>query len=46
MSRRLENRIRLDYKQVSSFGNISDDEDINRAWDNIKENMKPHLKSV
>ena len=26
------------------LGNISDDEDINRAWEIIKENIKPQVK--
>ena len=29
-----------------ALGNISDDGDINRAWENIKENIKPQLKRV
>ena len=29
-----------------ALGNISDDDDINRAWENIKENTKPQLKRV
>ena len=26
--------------------NVSEDEDINRAWESIKENMKPQLQRV
>ena len=31
--------------RFSALGNISDDEDINRAWDNIKENIKISAKA-
>ena len=30
--------------RCSAFGNISDDGDINRAWENIKENIKTSAK--
>ena len=29
-----------------ALGNISDDRHVNRAWENIKENIKPQLKRV
>jgi hypothetical protein len=28
------------YNRFSALGNISDDGDINRVWENIKENIK------
>ena len=28
------------------MGNLSDDEDINRAWENIKENIKTSAKKI
>ena len=30
--------------RVAALGNISDDGDINRAWENIKENIKTSAK--
>ena len=30
--------------KFAGVGNVSDNEDINRAWENIKENIKPQLK--
>ena len=32
--------------KFAAVGNVSDNEDINRAWENIKENIKPQLKRV
>ena len=31
-------------KRFAALGNLSDNEDINRTWENIKENKKPLLK--
>jgi hypothetical protein len=28
------------------LGNLSDDKDINRAWENIKENLKTSAKEI
>jgi len=30
--------------RFAALGNVSDDEDINRAWENIKENIKTSAK--
>jgi hypothetical protein len=43
MSWRLGNSIRLRLKQVA-LRNLSDDEDINRDWEDIKENIKASAK--
>jgi hypothetical protein len=32
--------------RFATLENLSDEEDINGAWDNIKENTKPQLKGV
>jgi hypothetical protein len=32
--------------RFAGFENLSDDEDMNMARENIKENVKPHLKRV
>jgi len=44
-------RFRKKYKieitrRFAALENLSDDEDINRAWENIKETPKPQLKRV
>jgi len=30
--------------KFAALENVNDDEDINRTWENIKENMKPSVK--
>jgi hypothetical protein len=32
--------------RFAALENLSDDEDINRAWESIKENIKPQLKRI
>ena len=44
MSWRLGNSIRLRYKQLCSMANVRDSEDMNRAWENIKENIQTSAK--
>jgi len=45
MSWRLENSIRLKLRTgFSVLENLSDGEDVSRAWENIKENIKTSAK--
>jgi len=45
MSWRLGNSIRLRLpNRFAALENLSDDKDINRAWENIKENIKTSAK--
>jgi hypothetical protein len=41
----VENSIRQDLNHVCNFGELTDSEDINRAWRNIKENFKTSAKA-
>jgi len=38
-------QIKISYRFAASK-NLSDRQDINRAWENIKENIKPQLQRV
>ena len=44
MSWMLGNSIRLRLQTGAALGNLSDDKNINRAWENIKENIKTLAK--
>jgi hypothetical protein len=45
MSWRLGNNVRLRSQTgFTALDNLSDNEDINRAWENIKENIKTSAK--